>query len=128
MPNERFISYPAASPSGEQMLGWAGWNHADRARALTRLIEQRAIYDGWDAGRITPLLAGLAEVLPWVKQWHGEVDPAFGMSPADAFTAYLAKKQAEYRISDEDLRSWRPEPPRRGRPRKRPGAVGRQSR
>ena len=36
-----------------------------------------------------PLLAGLAEVMPWVRQWHGEVDPAFGQSPADAYDDYL---------------------------------------
>lgn len=50
------------------------------------------------------LLAGLAEVLSWVRQWHGEVDPASGQSPADAYTTYLEGKQREYGISGDDLK------------------------
>ncbi|GAA4081215.1 BREX-2 system adenine-specific DNA-methyltransferase PglX [Actinomadura miaoliensis] len=128
VPNERFISYPGASPSGDLLFGWAGWDHQERALVLINLIEERTSRDGWGAERVIPLLAGLAELLPWVRQWHGEVDPAFGMSPADAFTAYLEAKQIDHGIVDDDLRSWRPEPPKRGRPRKRPDVVGRQSR
>ncbi|MBX6767640.1 MAG: SAM-dependent methyltransferase, partial [Actinomadura rubrobrunea] len=128
VPNERFISYPGTFPWGDMLLGWAGWNHRERAEALVELIERSQDLYPAPRGYVIPLLAGLAELLPWVRQWHGEVDPAFGMSPAEAFTAYVEAKQAEYGISDEDLRSWRPEPPRRGRPRKRPDVVGRQSR
>ncbi|TDD74485.1 BREX-2 system adenine-specific DNA-methyltransferase PglX [Actinomadura rubrisoli] len=116
VPKERFISYPGSSPDGDSslLLGWAGWDHREQAQALMMLIEERATQDGWDAARLTPLLAGLAEVLPWVWQWHGEIDPAFGQSPADAYTMYLEAKQTEYGISDEDLKNWRPEKPKRG--------------
>ncbi|MEZ5273800.1 MAG: hypothetical protein R2694_16130 [Ilumatobacteraceae bacterium] len=36
MPKERFISYPGASTDTDPSLvvGWAGWNHLERARAL----------------------------------------------------------------------------------------------
>ncbi|TYK43414.1 BREX-2 system adenine-specific DNA-methyltransferase PglX [Actinomadura decatromicini] len=120
VPKERFISYPGSGPDGDSsiLLGWAGWDHREQAQALMMLIEERATQDGWDAARLTPLLAGLAEVLPWVRQWHGEVDPAFGQSPADAYTVYLEDKQREYGISDEDLKNWRPEKPKRGGGRK----------
>ncbi|MEU9023339.1 BREX-2 system adenine-specific DNA-methyltransferase PglX [Actinomadura sp. NPDC048394] len=116
VPKERFISYPGSGPDGDSslLLGWAGWDHREQAQALMMLIEERATQDGWDAARLTPLLAGLAEVLPWVRQWHGEVDPAFGQSPADAYTMYLESKQREYGISDDDLKNWRPEKPKRG--------------
>ncbi|MEV5828464.1 BREX-2 system adenine-specific DNA-methyltransferase PglX [Spirillospora sp. NPDC052242] len=116
VPKERFISYPGSSPDGDlsMLLGWAGWDHREQAQALMMLIEERATQDGWDAARLTPLLAGLAEVLPWVRQWHGEVDPAFGQSPADAYSTYLETKQAELGISGDDLKKWRPEKPKRG--------------
>ncbi|WP_433151902.1 BREX-2 system adenine-specific DNA-methyltransferase PglX [Actinomadura nitritigenes] len=116
VPKERFISYPGSEPDGDSslLLGWAGWDHREQAQALMMLIEERATQYGWDEARLTPLLAGLAEVMPWVRQWHGEVDPAFGQSPADAYTMYMESKQREYGISDDDLKNWRPERPKRG--------------
>nr|WP_170102171.1 hypothetical protein [Streptomyces viridosporus] len=43
MPKERFISYPGASTEadGSLLLGWAGWNHRDRADALIGLTRDR---------------------------------------------------------------------------------------
>ncbi|EUA08690.1 putative dNA methylase [Mycobacterium xenopi 4042] len=49
VPKERFISYPNAGRESDttELLGWAGWDHADQALALAALISQR-IEDGWD--------------------------------------------------------------------------------
>lgn len=69
-------------------------DHREQAQALMMLIEERATHDGWHAARLVPLLAGLAEV----RQWHGEVDPAFGQSPADAYAMYLENEQRRYGI------------------------------
>jgi hypothetical protein len=119
VPKERFISYPGANPGGDNslLLGWAGWDHREQAHALMTLIDERATRDGWDAVRLTPMIAALAEVMPWVRQWHGEVDPEFGMSPAQAYDAYLEEQKITYGLSDEDLRKWRPEGGGRGRRR-----------
>jgi hypothetical protein len=83
VPKERFISYPGASSDSDDslLLGWAGWDHQEQALALITLIEERSGIDGWGVDKIIPLLAGLLEVMPWVRQWHNEVDPAFGASP-----------------------------------------------
>lgn len=115
VPKEQFISYPGSSPDGDSsmLLGWAGWDHREQAQALMMLIDAR-ITDGWDAARLTPLLAGLAEVMPWVRQWHGEINPAFGRSPADAYELELESKQRALGLSDDDLKKWRPEKHRRG--------------
>ena len=86
VPKERFISYPGASPDSDRLpaarLGRLGPPRAgpgpddpDRGALGRRRLGHR---------RLTPLLAGLPEVMPWVRQWHGEIDPAFGQSPADA--------------------------------------------
>ena len=63
------------------LLGWAGWDHAQQSLALSLIIGERE-KDGWDDDRLVPLVAGLAELQPWVKQWHGEVDPSYGVSLA----------------------------------------------
>jgi hypothetical protein len=111
VPKERFISYPGASPDGDGslLLGWAGWDHREQAHALMTLIEERSTRDGWEKDRLIPLIAGLAEVLPWVKQWHGEIDDAYGMSPADAYTGYLEDQQLKHGLTTEALTAWRPE-------------------
>jgi hypothetical protein len=125
VPSERFISYPDASPGSDSslLLGWAGWDHLERAQALCALIEERKTVDGWDTARLTPLLAGLSELMPSVRQWHSQVPPVSGQSPADALDAYLAAQLAAHGLTGEALRSWMAPPVRRGRPPKsrRPG-------
>lgn len=118
VPKERFISYPGASPDGDGslLLGWAGWDHREQAHALMTLIDDRASRDGWERERLTPLIAGLAEVLPWVKQWHGEIEPQFGQSWADAYANFLEDQQIRHQLTNDDLISWRP--PKASRRRK----------
>jgi hypothetical protein len=117
VPKERFISYPLASPDGDGslLLGWAGWDHRQQAHALMTIIEDRSTRDGWATDRLVPLIAGLAEVLPWVRQWYGDVDPAFGMSPADAYAGYLEDQQLRHGVTASDLTAWRPQAAGRGR-------------
>jgi hypothetical protein len=102
VPKERFISYPNASPDSDKsiLLGWAGWDHREQALALYGLTEERQNVDGWDSDRVKPLVQGLAEVMPWVRQWHNEVDPAFGQSVADVLGDYLAAQRQRYGLSD----------------------------
>ncbi|WP_142391430.1 BREX-2 system adenine-specific DNA-methyltransferase PglX, partial [Mycobacterium sp. ENV421] len=116
VPKERFISYPGASRDSDstELLGWAGWDHADQALALAGLISQR-IDEGWETPKLIPLLAGLNELLPWVQQWHNEIDPEFGESVADTIADELTTRLAEHHLTVTELRSWRPEPTGRGR-------------
>ncbi len=110
VPKERFVSYPGASRNGDGslLLGWAGWDHREQAQALAVLITQRRGDDGWPAERVTPLLAGLAEVLPWVRQWHGGIDPRYGASPADIYSGFLDAQLAELQLTAEQLSGWLP--------------------
>ncbi|GAA3240160.1 BREX-2 system adenine-specific DNA-methyltransferase PglX [Streptomyces lavendulae] len=119
VPKERFVSYPGASPDGDPslLLGWAGWNHRDQAEALVNLVNDRSEVDGWDIAdpRFVPLLAGLLEIMPWVHQWHDEYDEEWGDNPAQEFQTGLNRACAERRLSESDLRDWRPEKKRGGR-------------
>jgi hypothetical protein len=120
VPKERFISYPYASPDSDSslLLGWAGWDHAEQAVALITLIEERYATYGWGVEKIKPLLAGLAQVMPWVRQWHDKAEPAFGISPADAYGGYLIAQRQRHGLTEDDLRAWAAPPVRRGRPPK----------
>jgi hypothetical protein len=115
-PKERFISYPAAGRDTDPtaLLGWAGWDHADQALALAALISTR-IEDGWETPRLVPLLAGLHELLPWVRQWHNEIDPEYGESVADTIDGELTARLSEHHLAVTDLTSWRPAAATRGR-------------
>ncbi|MEU2179636.1 BREX-2 system adenine-specific DNA-methyltransferase PglX [Streptomyces thermolilacinus] len=120
VPKERFISYPGASPDGDPslLLGWAGWNHRDQAEALVNLINDRSSVDGWNKEedpRFVPLLAGLLEVMPWVHQWYDEYDEEWGDNPAQEFQTALNRACTDRRLSESDLRDWRPEKKRGGR-------------
>ncbi|MEV7596636.1 BREX-2 system adenine-specific DNA-methyltransferase PglX [Kitasatospora sp. NPDC089797] len=117
VPKERFISYLEASPDADPsvLLGWAGWDHKDQAQALIDLIEDRAEQSAWGTDRILPLLAGLSEIMPWVRQWHGEYDAEWGSIPASDCEAYLSEQMAKHRVTAEELKAWRPERKTRGR-------------
>jgi hypothetical protein len=117
VPKERFISYPHAGRDGDPslLIGWAGWDHREQAQALAILVVEREQTDGWDRERIRPLLAGLREVLPWVRQWHGEFDPNIGDSPAAVYEGFLADTTNRLLLTDEDLTGWRPSRATRGR-------------
>ena len=96
------------------MLGWAGWDHAQQAIALARLLtDQEAL--GADAAAVEPLLAGLVELEPWLHQWHAQIDPAFGASPASSISGLLEQKLAEYGRTRDDVTRWAPTAAARGR-------------
>ncbi|MER5703392.1 BREX-2 system adenine-specific DNA-methyltransferase PglX [Micromonospora sp. NPDC002296] len=88
VPKERFISYPKAGRDGDgtQLLGWAGWDHLAQAQALATVYLDRKLQAAWPAERLLPLLAGIAEVEPWLHQWHTDERPDFPGSPAQFFT------------------------------------------
>ncbi|MET9580006.1 BREX-2 system adenine-specific DNA-methyltransferase PglX [Streptomyces massasporeus] len=117
VPKERFTSYPEAGPDSDStlMLGWAGWDHKDQAQALFELLAARTTRDGWSSERIVPLLAGLHEVMPWVKQWHGEYDDEWGDVPADELEAEYENQLRKHQVGVEELKAWRPVRKTRGR-------------
>jgi len=111
VPKERFISYPGceSDEDGEPVYGWAGWDHAQRAQALVALYQDRKTREGWAADRLTPMLAGVLELLPWLKQWHDEPMPEYDTTFFEAYDAFLNNELRELELTREDLRAWRPE-------------------
>lgn len=124
VPKERFVLYPEANRQGDAttLLGWAGWDHAEQSLALSRIIGERE-QEGWDEERLVPLVAGLAELQPWVEQWHSDVDERYGVSLAAFCQEQLDQRAAQVGKTPADLAAWRPAPSGRGRkPRAKGGA------
>jgi hypothetical protein len=96
VPKERFISYPGAGREGDGtlLLGWAGWDHLAQAQALATVYLDRKTQAAWPAERLLPMLAGLAELEPWLHQWHAEPQPGFPDTPAAFFTGLVGTELA----------------------------------
>jgi hypothetical protein len=116
VPKERFILYTDAGRETDPtpLLGWAGWDHAQQSLALLLIIGDRE-KDGWADDRLVPLVAGLAELQPWVDQWHGEVDPDYGVSLAAFCREQLTARAVQVGKTLDELAAWRPAPTIRGR-------------
>jgi len=118
VPKERFISYPYCSRENDPSLlvGWAGWKHLQQAQALGEWYNELVQQEGWSARRLTPLLAGLAELMPWLKQWHGKPDPVYGRMDL-FFEAFLNDQLHAHELTPRDLAEWTPPTAPRGRRR-----------
>ncbi|GAA1352563.1 BREX-2 system adenine-specific DNA-methyltransferase PglX [Streptomyces beijiangensis] len=119
VPKERFVSYPGSAPDNDTslLIGWAGWNHRQQAEALVYILNDRLEREGWvkEDPRFIPLLAGLAEILPWVQQWHDAYDEEFGGNPAEDLRSALRAGLLNRELTQTDLDDWRPEKKRGGR-------------
>lgn len=109
VPKERWVSYPHASTDSDPTLvvGWAGWNHLQQATALIATYDARK-REGWDAKRLAPLLSGLDQLLPWIHQWHPDIDPEFGETAGQSFQTMLEHDTHELGLTLEDIRQWTP--------------------
>ena len=118
VPKERFLSYPGASGNTDDsaIYGWAGWDHAARGLALAVLVGDMTA-GGANTEQIAPLLAGLVELEPWLRQWHSEVEPAFGTSPAEAISGILNAQLDHYAVTRDEVSGWSPTTALRGRGR-----------
>jgi hypothetical protein len=122
VPKERWVSYPGCErgADGSLVITWAGWNRLQQATALAAYTLDMKDNEGWPRERLQPLLAGLLELVPWLKQWHNDVDPAFGERMGDYYEGFLNDQARGLGFTLDDLRAWKPVPQaaRRGRPRK----------
>ncbi|WP_028211989.1 BREX-2 system adenine-specific DNA-methyltransferase PglX [Paraburkholderia mimosarum] len=114
VPKERFVCFPGlerSNDAGSPMLLWAGYDAKARALALTGYLYEMLQREGADAARLTPALAGLDELLPWVHQWHPEVDDDLGMSTGDYLQGLLDAQLAQHGLTLSAVRAWQPQTP-----------------
>ena len=84
-------------------IACAGWDHAQKARALAGYhVDATQIY-GFPPEKLTLLVAGLLERQPWINQWHHEIAPANGVGPAEAIRGVLDSECHTLGVKREDL-------------------------
>ncbi len=105
VPKERWVSYlglhTSASPS--PLYAWAGWNHLQQAQALAALYVERKERDGWKGPELAPILAGLQELVPWLKQWHNDVDNHYDVRLGDHFADFIEEERRTHSLTVEDI-------------------------
>lgn len=124
VPKERWVSYPGCErgADGSLVIAWAGWNHLQQATALASYYLEMKENEGWEPTRLQPLLASLQELVPWLLQWHNDIDPAFGERMGDYYRDFVNLEARSLGFTLDDLRTWKPVAVaiRRGRPRRQP--------
>jgi hypothetical protein len=110
VPKERWVSYPGCErgADGSLPIGWAGWDHLQQAMALASYFIDMKEREGWSPERLQPLLAGLLELLPWLKQWHNEMNPDFGARMGDYYESFVTDEARALQFTLDDLRGWKP--------------------
>jgi hypothetical protein len=111
VPKERFVSYPGlhrAHDAGAPLVLWAGYDGKARALALTTHIYELQQREGADGTRLAPALAGLDELLPWVHQWHAEIDAELGTTTGDYLQGLLDDQLARHGLTLSEVRAWAP--------------------
>lgn len=110
VPKERWISYPGCErgSDGSLVIAWAGWSHLQQATALAGYYMDMKDTEGWESVRLQPLLASLLELVPWLEQWHNELDPVFGEKMGDYYRSFVTEEARTQGFTLDDLRAWRP--------------------
>jgi len=110
VPKERFVSFPGAErgADGSLVIAWAGWNHLQLATALAGYYGEMKDNEGWEPARLQPLLAGLLELVPWLEQWHNDIDPEFGERMGNYYRGFVTEEARALGFTLDDLRAWKP--------------------
>ncbi len=110
VPKERWVSYPGCErgADGSLPIAWAGWDHLQQATALAAYYLEMKESEGWEAARLQPLLAGLLELVPWLEQWHNEVDPVYGERMGAYYKGFVSEEARLHGFTLDDLRAWKP--------------------
>ena len=120
VPKERFVSFPhcARDADGSLPILWAGYDHLARARAIATYTVERKERDGWPPERLAPLLAGMLELLPWLRQWHNAYDAEMGTRMGDYYAEFIRDEAQSIGMTEADLAAWTPPAPARRRGRR----------
>ena len=110
VPKERWVSFPGCErgADGSLVVAWAGWDHLQQATALAAYYLDVKDVEGWPAERLQPLLAGLLELVPWLKQWHNTVHPEFGERMGNYYEGFVQDEARAHGFTLDALRAWKP--------------------
>ena len=121
VPKERWVSFPhCEGEDGSLTIAWAGYDHLQLARAISAYyVDVQERLGGRDDPRLVPLVACLIELLPWIKQWHNEIDPEFGVRMGEYFEGFIQEEARQLQRTLTEIRAWEPTPRATRNPRGR---------
>jgi hypothetical protein len=110
VPKERFISFPFCERDVDQtpVNGWAGWDHLQQAQAIAAYYERVKNQEGWTSERRVPLLAGILELIPWLKQWHNAIHPEYKERMGTFFQQFVEDEARVMEMTVDQIRGWTP--------------------
>lgn len=110
VPKERWVSYPGCErgADGSLVIAWAGWDHLQQATAIASYYLDMKDNEGWPAERLQPLLAGIQELVPWLKQWHNDLNPTYGARMGDYYESFVVEEARAQGFTADALRAWKP--------------------
>ena len=115
MPKERWVSFPhCEGPDGTLVIAWAGYDHLQLARAISAyFVDIQERLGGRDDPRLVHLLAAIIELLPWLKQWHHDLDPDYNQRMDEVFEGFVTEEAKNLGLTIEEIKAW--EPPKKTR-------------
>ncbi|MAX35349.1 MAG: SAM-dependent methyltransferase [Gimesia sp.] len=110
VPKERWVSFPhCEGPDGALLLAWAGYNHLQLTQAISAyFVEVQEHLGGRDDVRLIPLLAGVIELLPWLKQWHHDIDPEFNQRMDEVYEGFVNEEARALGKTSDEIKAWQP--------------------
>ncbi len=114
VPKERWVSFPhCEGEDGTLVIAWAGLDHLQLARAVSGYLVEVQDKGGSTDPRLVPLLGGILELVPWLKQWHNDPDPEFdNMRMGDYFESFVEQEARTLGLTVAAVRAW--QPPKKG--------------
>jgi hypothetical protein len=120
-PKERFVALPFCERDVDPtpVIAWGGWTQLQLAQAIAAYYERVKNHEGWKPERRAPLLLGILELLPWLKQWHNEIHPEYHERMGDFFQQFVEDEARMMEMTLDDIRAWTPPVQSRTRGRKK---------
>ena len=108
VPKERWVSFPhCEGPDGTLMIAWAGYNHLQLAQAISAYyVDVQERLGGRDDPRLIPLLAGVIELLPWLRQWHHEIDPEYNQRMDEVYEGFVTEEAKGLGLTIDEIKAW----------------------
>jgi hypothetical protein len=110
VPKERRISFPhCEGRDGTLLIAWAGDDHLQLARSISAYyVDIQERLGGRHDPRLIPLLACVAELLPWLRQWHHDIDPDYNQRMDEVFEGFVSEEAKAHGLTVAQIQAWQP--------------------
>ena len=119
VPKERWVSFPHCEGEDQSLVvAWAGYDHLQMAQAIGTHYAEIKEKGGTQNPRLVPLLACILELVPWLRQWHNDLDPTYNLRMGDYYAGFVEGEAKDLEMTVEQIRAWQPPRTNGGRGRR----------